>query len=115
MVARGVERFVGRIQQVHACAALFQRFGQGQPAQGAEVVVQMRVVAERAFAQFTHGGDRVHAGGRRAVLQHPVVQHLVDTGTDGGERPQGVVQIEGDGEYGEIHPVILRQAHEPGL
>ena len=77
--------------------------------------MQLRVVAERAFAQFTHGLHRVHAGGGRAVLQHPIVQHLVDAGADGSERPQGVVQIEGDGEYGKVHPAILRQAHESGL
>ncbi|KAG1391778.1 hypothetical protein G6F59_014796 [Rhizopus arrhizus] len=108
LVARGVEHFIRRLQQVEAGAAAVQGFVQGQPAQCAQVVMEMRMGVVQALAQFAHRCHRIHRGGGRAVFTHPLVQDQVDAGADRSERPQRVVKVESDGLDGEIHPTILR-------
>ncbi len=108
LIARGIEHFVGRLQQVQAGAAVLQRLLDRQPAQRTQVEVQLRVVAEGALAQFAHRRHRVHGSGGGAVLAHPFVQDHVDAGADRRERPQRVVEVEGDGLDWKFHPAILR-------
>ena len=94
LIARGVERFVRRLQQIEAGATGVQRFVQGQPTQRAQVVVEVRMGVVQALAQFAHRRHRIHRGGGGAVFTHPLVQDQVDAGANRSERPQRVVKVE---------------------
>ena len=65
------------------------------------LVLGMR--GEHLLAHGAHALDREHGGGGGAVLAQPVVEDALDACADGGERPEGVVEVEGDGADGEAH------------
>src|SRR5690606_19066642 len=50
-----------------------------------------------------HRGGREPQRGGRAVFVHPRVEHAFDAFTDGGERPERVVEVEGDGTDRKAH------------
>src|SRR3546814_15415184 len=72
-----------------------------------DLVGELRVVAGHAFAQVAHRRGRESQRGGRAVFVHPCVEHAFDAFADGGERPERVVEIEGDGTDRQPHGAIL--------
>src|SRR5690606_3201945 len=71
------------------------------------VVRQLRMLAPHLLAQRAHALDREHPRGGRAVPAHPLVEHALDARADRGERPQRVVEVEGDRANGESHRCIV--------
>ncbi len=112
LVTRRIEHLVGRLQQRQIAAALAQRHFQRQPAQRAEVVMQVRVVDKAALTQLAHRLHRKALGSDRAVLAHPVVQHLIDPRPDRRKGPQRIVEVEGDGADVEAHRLIVMPGME---
>ncbi|MNN79615.1 hypothetical protein D3C81_1962740 [compost metagenome] len=66
---------------------------------------KVRVPAFIARAQVAqHRGRGQHPGCLRRVLQQPGQQRRLRAGHGGAERPQGVVEIEGEGgDLGQAH------------
>src|SRR5699024_2328709 len=102
-----------RVHVGDVVAGLAQRTLDAQPAQRGHVVGKVGVLLVHPRAQLAHGRDREALRGARAVLAQPVVQGALDPLADRGEGPHGVVQVEGDGAYGELHAAILRNGRRP--
>ena len=114
-VAFGEERLECRIRMHRIVATEPHRPRQRQPAHAAEVVGEVGALAVELFAQLAHGVDREPRRGARAMLQQPGVLRVLDPRADRRERPQGVIQIEGDGADGEAHLAILPPGWTPAF
>ena len=109
-VAFAEEAGVRGVGQRDVAAAVAQRALDGQPPQQAQIVRMLGMVGVHLQAQRAHLLDREARGGQRAVRLEPGVQGGLDAFADRRERPQGVVEVEGDGADGVLHPRIVGPA-----
>ena len=101
-VAFGEEDLEGGLGVDRIVAGLAHRAFQGQPAHQAEVVGEVRVRGEEPSrsSRMRSIGNRC-GGAAGSVVRSQACSAVLDPRPDRRERPQGVVEVEGDGADGE--------------